>query len=326
MRNLALLCAALAVVSAIVSVNLWRELRTERQLTAQLAGRDASIPEGPRADTSDMPVAAAASQQTDNSTSVPPAGSQETPARANPARISFQTELMKDPEYRKAMQAQLRVNQTQNYPDLAEELGLTVEEANKLFDLLTEYEFEINSSEFSLGDGGQPDQAAIEEMRRRSQDILRRQDEALSSMLGTVRFGQWKGYQQTLGARVQVAQWERTLQSAGMPLTQAQSRPLTNAYIAEQRRQREDALAMAGDIRQMGPQERLRMQEASLDGQVESNRRMLDVARSHLTAQQLESLQASMDQQLAMSRSFMRAQRQQIEAQAVTQPTGNAPR
>ena len=54
--------------------------------------------------------------------------------------MNLQRELLKDPEYRKAMQAQLRVNQTQNYPDLAEELGLTAEEANKLFDLLTEAE------------------------------------------------------------------------------------------------------------------------------------------------------------------------------------------
>lgn len=36
MRNLMLACAAFAVISAIVSVNLWRELSAERGQTAQL--------------------------------------------------------------------------------------------------------------------------------------------------------------------------------------------------------------------------------------------------------------------------------------------------
>jgi len=327
MRNFALLCAALAVVSAIVSTNLWRELRAERQLTAQLRAQVAAgapaIPETPRP-ALPVPVAASASPDTQAATAVaPPTATAATSARTNAAlSIINQTELMKDPEYRKAMQAQLRMTLPQNYPDLAEELGLTPEETGELFDLLAEYQFESTSSTIFLAEGGQPDQAAIEEMTRRSQDIQRRQNEALSSMLGAARFEQWKGYQQTQGARVQVAQWGRTLQSAGMPLTATQMRPLTTAYIAEQRRQRDEVQTMARDFAQMGPQEQIQMREMSLERQAESNRRMLDVARSHLNAQQLEALQTSMDQQLAMSRAFMRAQQQQIQAQGQGGQTG----
>ena len=38
MRNLMLVCAGLALVGAMVSVNLWRELRVERATVAELRG------------------------------------------------------------------------------------------------------------------------------------------------------------------------------------------------------------------------------------------------------------------------------------------------
>jgi hypothetical protein len=223
--------------------------------------------------------------------------------------------MMKDPEYRKARLAQTRLTMPQNYPGLIDALGLSPEEADKLYDLLAEQQLEMTDTSMLVAtvNGVPPDPAVMEDASRRRAEMQRRHDEALMATLGG-RYPQWQDYQQTRGARQQVVQLGRTMEGAGFPLTAEQSRPLTDVYIAEQRRQREETQQMLASARSGGALDQARLMEERLKLQAESNRRLLDAARPHLNAQQLNAMQVSMEQQLAMNRVSSRMARQRIES------------
>jgi hypothetical protein len=341
-----LLCAGLALVGGIVSVNLWRELRAERELTAELRTQLTDRPMA-MSGTAAMaapavpePVTGAPAAMASTGKSEPATAGRE-PERLAPQAVELprflldQQEMMKDPEYRKARLAQTRFNIPQNYPGLAEELGLTPEEADRLFDLLAENQLEMSDVSMlsAVINGVPPDPAVMEDANRRRQEMQRRHDESLTAMLGSNRFSQWQEYQQTRGARQQVVQLSRSLEGIGAPLTPEQSRPLTAAYVAEQKRQREDMQRMLSSQRQSGPGNQEQMQEERYRFQAESNRRIVDAAKPHLNPQQLDALQASLDQQLAMNRSLQRLNRQQpvgqgqapITSITIVAPPGAAP-
>lgn len=324
-----LVCAALAVVSGIVSVNMWRELHAERQLTAtlrqQLSESQTAMPASISSPIQTMlypgpGVAAPAVPMSGGEPEVPEAARPaDRPAPAmDVARLIFnQQEMMKDPEYRKARLAQTRMSAPQNYPGLVEELGLTPEEADRLFDVLAENQLEMNDVSMLAAtiNGVPPDPSALEDASRRRTEMQRRQDEQLMAMLGSARFSQWQDYQQSQGARLQVAQLGRTLDGIGMSLSPEQSRPLVAAYVAEQKRQRDENQRMFANVQQLGPADQARMMEERHKQQAESNRRIVDAAKPHLSSQQIEALQASLDQQLVMSRATSRMLRQQMEVQ-----------
>lgn len=330
MRNLALVCAALAVVSTVISVNLWRELRAERQLTVEL--RSQRVPDAPGAGFAPaaQPPPQAAPLADARAVAPPPAApAPDQPAPPAPSRVSAvslilnQSELLKDPEYRQAALAQARMALGQNYPGLAEELGLTPEQADKLMGLLAELQVDRNASPITVNADGQVDPAAVQELTRRNRELQQRQDEQIAALLGSAGLQQFKAYEETRTPRMQAQTVRRMMESAGAPLTDAQMRPLTEVYIAEQRRQVEERQAL---LQQMSPAAApaslQQLDERNLELQEERNRRLLEAARGHLSGQQLERLEVTLQQQLVMSRATSRMLRQQREAQ---QQQGDVP-
>lgn len=325
MRNLALVCAALAVVSTVISVNLWRELRAERQLTAQMRVQLASGASGAGVATPALPPPQAAPAILSDARAVapPPAAAatdQSAPAAASRASavslILNQSEMLKDPEYRQAALAQARMTLGQNYPGLAEELGLTPEQADKLMELLAELQVDRNASPITLTADGQVDPAALQALTRRNQQLQQRQDEQVAALLGSAGLQQFKAYEETRASRMQAQTIRRMMESAGTPLTDAQMRPLTEVYIAEQRRQIEERQALAQQLSPAAGAAGLQqLEERNLQLQEERNRRLLEAGRGHLSGQQLERLEVTLQQQLVMSRATSRMLRQQREAQ-----------
>jgi hypothetical protein len=322
MRNLALACAALAIVASIVSLNLWHDLRTERQTTAQLRAQlaqpgpssagPAAIPQQPPA----TAIAAAPAASTD-ATPVPPAAQPPAAQGATAVRdvIAQQRDLLKDPDYRRAALAQARLNLPQSYPGLSEELSLTPEQEGRLFDLLAELQID-QSSTFLFSSGQQPDAAEMQEMSRRATELQRRRDEQIAALLGAAGQQQFAAYEQTRGARLQAQNLQRMMETSGMPLTAAQMKPITDAYVADQQRQRDTVQAMARQLSEAGTAGASRLQEVMLEQQAERNRSLVEAARAHLTAPQLERLQATLEQQLVMNRASARLARERAEAQA----------
>lgn len=320
-----LVCAGLAVFGGIVSVTLWRELRDERALTAQLrqqldanqapaAGAVATQARVMAPPDSGVAAAAAGAASTQGESAAAPAA-QRAPQLDVASLLLNQQEMMKDPEYRKARLMQTRMMLPQNYPGLIDALGLSPEEAGRLYDLLAEQQLEMSDVSMLAAtvNGVAPDPVAMEESGRRRLEMQRRHDDALTSMLGG-RYPQWQDYQQTRGARQQVVQLGRTMEGAGLPLTAEQSRSLTDAYIAEQRRMRDERQQLMASLTQGGAMDQNRMREEQLKLQAESNRRTLDAARPHLNAPQYAALQASLEQQMTMNRASSRMLQQQVQS------------
>lgn len=318
MRKLMLACAALALISGIVSMTLWRELRDERVRTGEL---QALVAEAEQRMADSRSMAASVMPARPPAAGAAAAGSkadagEATPAPPRPPAAEFMpvtvnsAELMKDPEYRKAMLAQRRMSIPLNHPGLAEELGLTPEEADKLFDLLAENQMERSA----MIRGNVEDVAAVQRMIQDQEEMQRKLEESIGSLLGDARLAQYKEYMPTQAPRMQAVQLARTMESLGRPLSDAQLKPLTAAYIAEQARQRQDAEGLARELRQGGVPDMQRLEELSFRRQQESNRRLVDAVRPHMDARQLEMLQSTLEQQLTISRATTRAMQAQRNA------------
>lgn len=322
MRNLMLVCAALAAVSAIVSANLWRELRDERARSAQLAARLEDLQGGAGSAVRQLPVAQVAAAPTGKPAETASPGAAEAPRQpaadaplpANVIRIN-ERELMKDPEYRNARILQARATMAQLYPDLAEELGLSADEIDKLLTLLARQQTEMSEYSIVIAAGEQrPSDAEMQERTRIMGEINQRHQEELAASLGG-RYAQWQDYQQTLGARQRVIQLRQTLAGSGLSLSDVQARPLVAAIAAEQQRMSQELTALNREMGQR-PEQRARLQEENFRLQAESNARMIAAAERHLDPRQLATFRSMLDSQLAMSRAVSRAQRQRQEQAA----------
>jgi hypothetical protein len=156
---------------------LFRDLGIERNrvqtLEAQLAElkRDlqASEPTSAReepAPTSEPPVQAVAATPAASSTSA-----STTPAISKPAAAKRRAELdewrrmLADPAYREAMRAQHRLQLEPQYAELAAELGLSQDEADRFLDLLAEQS--LRESEYGMKDDPGANSENWEERRRR---------------------------------------------------------------------------------------------------------------------------------------------------------------
>lgn len=332
MKALLPVFAGIAVVTSSMSVVLWRDLRTARQANTELRtqlteARSVALTPAAVAPVVANPEPAAAAATVAASTSSAPASAPVRPASQSTAAMiensmNLERDLMKNPEYRKLRLAQTRVNMERNYPGLAEELGLSEKEADRLFDLLAEHQTAMSAESQLIGLNGTQDQAAVQEMIRRQQAMQREQEESIRNMLGG-KYSQWQEYQQTRPARSRVTSMGSQLAQAGMPLTEAQTKALTSAMIAEQQRQRQDALltARSQPINPADPDARARALEETMKRTEENNRRTLEAAAPHLNARQLAALREQNEQQAAMLRISMQmqAERERLQPQGQSQ-------
>lgn len=325
MRNLLPICAGLLVVSGIVSVTLWRDLRTERQarseLQASLAQPDRqeplpAMPALPAPAVNNVPVQVANTQPAAISPEIAPAakvvatsGLMSTDAATVAAT---RLELLKDPEYRKARIGQIRASQVAGYPGLAEELGLSGIEADQLFDLLAELQLSTNMETNALVASGADEQTTARETARIQQEARRKRQEALVALLGPDKFGQWQQYQTTLPARNQaIARLTSVLTAAGQPAgNSTQLQPVVAAMLVEERRQRNELQSMFRDAGAMDAQAQARLQAELLSMQELGNSRVLDAAAAHLNSAQLAALRSSFEQEAAQMREGIRLQQQ----------------
>jgi hypothetical protein len=324
MRNLMLVFVALILAAGVMSTKLWRELRGERELTAALraqldeAGKvQAALPSTP------APVPTPAVPAPPAVAAVP--ADKPAPAVRPPQPIDMaaslrefeaqQRELWKDPEYRKARFAQIRTSVARNNMGLAEELGLSQAEADKLLDLLAEQEMRM-SSDISLLTTDQKDQAAIQETMRQQQESMRQRDESIAALLGPGKNAQWRQYQQNGPARSRITAMNNTLAQAGQALDAAQQKSLTGVLSAQLKNQSQEMSALLRGIDTRDPAGRARFGEVQRQRQEETNRRILADAQSILNEQQLAVLRAQFAQQEAMNRAMERVRERTEAAQA----------
>ena len=336
MKILLVAIGALLVISGIVSVNLWRDLRTERlenaHLTTQLAeaimtprtpAQQVAVP-APAAGISGSPAATvAAPLPVDSEAALKATKASVSAGAVAAAKGSTDAQLMKDPEYRKAQLTINRLRLAQSNPGLAETLGLSEKETNHLFEVMAESQLNRRAelAESLAKAGGIGNAPALTEVLRNS---AAREDPA-RAVLGEARYAQYQEYQRNVRpALQQVSSIGSSLDAAGQPLNDSQTRTLTAAMMTEQQRLRQEA-AIPRPIPNPGvPRGIADTLTESANRQQESNRRILEASATTLNAAQLEVLKLQFEQQDATRRRTIETARE-VDARQATLPQPATP-
>jgi hypothetical protein len=310
------LAAALAVVALGLGVGalyLWQQLNDERghsaDLQAQINAMDAAQKSSAAALTAppagtppgNQPVAATAANAAPTPASAP--AKSAAPARTGSALATGAKELMSTPEGREMMRGQLRLMLPARYPDIAQELNLSPDQVDKLFDLLAKQQVELSADSIDLLGGGNADPAAVQQMQRKLQEKQQANEVEIQQLLGD-KYPQWQDYQGTLAARQQVSSLQSVLNAGGNGLSQAQSKSLTAALAAEQKRISEEQRSAPPPPQGSSRQDLLELQ---LQKATENNKRLVDVASAQLDPVQLDKYRQMLDRQTSMARNVLRA-------------------
>jgi hypothetical protein len=237
-------------------------------------------------------------------------------------------QLMQDPDYREAIRVQQRSNMTRQYPGVAQELGLTADQAERLFDLLAEQQLTATEQAELMWDTEPADPAELqqrqEKMQQRWTEIHQKNEAELAAQLGPEKLQSWKDYQSTLGARHQAEQLRSTLASRGVQLGEDASRAVVKAYAEAQKAEMQEfsnmprAAVTATSSGKAGLTGRIQAWEPSADmfqRQLEHtqkrNQRVLEALSPFLTYEQREALQKEQEAELKMQEAQMRIMRAQ---------------
>jgi hypothetical protein len=237
--------------------------------------------------------------------------------------MSGDRELMKNPEFRQAQLTMTRLRIAQSLPGLAETLGLSQNEANHLFEVMAETQMNRSTelSEALAKAGGIGNAPALTEVMR---NTVGREDPARAA-LGDAKYAQYQEYQRNVRpALQQVASIGSSLDAAGEPLDDWQSRTLTAAMMTEQQRLRQEATIPRPIPNPGVPRGMADTLTESANRQQESNRRILEASAATLNAAQLEVLKQQFEQQDATRRRSIETAKD-MDARRVTQPQPATP-
>ncbi len=186
------------------------------------------------------------------------------PAPAPAGQGNSLARMLKDPALHKMLLAQQDSALRGFYADYVRQANLTPDEADKFFRILRDRQMALMDSSEAMISGGAVDMKAAQAANNTA-------DEALEDLLGVQRFGQYRDFEKTLGARMEVQMFSARL-GADEPLNESQSQALIR-IVSEER-----AAMPAIDS--------VDMDEASR--QIDAmNQRVYDRAKSVLTPEQL---------------------------------------
>jgi hypothetical protein len=235
MNRMNIVLAATALVFAAGCLVLFTDVNDQRDRVRALEAQAAQLQR-------ELTAAVTASQRVTTNTAartseppaqaVAPAAPQSsspasTPAVTRPAESGNDDwrKLLADPAYRRAVLAEGRLQMQREYPQLGAELGLSADEADRFFDLLTEQRLREN------------------EQRRTGQDYMQWSKEFYAqaekerrAFLGEERFRAWTEYVKGTQARGMVSDLRTQLATTSSPLRDEQVKPLVKALATEHER------------------------------------------------------------------------------------------
>jgi hypothetical protein len=240
MRALILGLAAGTVAFAGSSIYLWQQLDVEREHSAQfekatqdLKTRVAEL-EKARNELAQRRVARSAGFVTGSFSSgesvvLPPPSPSVAPKAGEPEQPVWTVQRQEpSPAMKKMMRNQMRGSNKHLYADVGEKLRLNKDTTNKLIDLLTEQQA-AGMNFFVPGDD--PAEAAS-----RSEQVTRDNEMAISDLIGPDKALALKEYQETIPARMEVANLVRQLENNEVQVSEEQRRKLVDVYIQERAR------------------------------------------------------------------------------------------
>jgi hypothetical protein len=192
-------------------------------------------------------------------------------------------------------------------------LQLSPDAADKLLTLIAEHSLEsVERPSGRPRDGTDLDAGAdpANPPRWRVKEQLneqRRQAE-IEASIGTEKYREWREFYETKPARYQVALLEKQVEIIGEPLRTDQRNNLVNLITDEARLQPAKTLRGPGV-----PEPHLSTLEAAAARIEASNERLVQLAASYLTPNQLEILQRSLDRKLDWARTHVDLERQRLK-------------
>jgi len=220
---------------------------------------------------------------------------------------NFLAKMMEDPEAKKMIREQQRLMLDQLYAPLIKQLGLTPEEAGQFKDLLADNMLKSTEKATSLmGALSSTNRTeAFEKISADQKDF----DEQVRGFLGETGYAQYKDYQQTVGERTQLSQFQQQTAGGEHPLNDQQTEKLLT-FMKEEKQAVATAtgLPLPGDNRDAASMQAMFSGEGVeklLQSQESVNQRVYDRAREVLSAEQLGDFGKFQTNQLQMMRMGM---------------------
>lgn len=307
MKKLVVVLAGAVVAAGAVATDLWLDLRVERgkagEIAARLTAAESIQPAqagAPLPPVSVTPPVAGVSPRPATSTPISAApANQQSAARATDSPMMGILEMMAKPESQDATRRRL----TQRYPDIEQELGISAQEKQRLFDLLVEQEQVMQEQDQDIAGmmRALQDPAAAREMQRMMGETARDQKSKMSALLGS-RYPKWEEYQGTVSARSEVDQLRRTLSASGNPLSEDQAKQLVTAFAPEKRRVRTEDREWNNSSAALNSPN---LVQESMQRDADSRNRLVDVASLILNPAQLDRYKRQVEQESNMMRAAM---------------------
>lgn len=316
MRWFPAVASGVAVVSTIVAAHLWRELQSERQANAGLRTQLLETPAPTGLPAPSLPAAVPASRavegpQASPSTAELPVAQMQNFEPVLAANLAAQNSLvMADPGYRNALLAQALVSLRAANPGLVEEMGLSGQESEELYQLIAAHQLDLSEEISRIRGNGPVDAGTRARMQGLQQEGQSRLQDSLIALLGQDRYQQYADYQETRTARNSVASIGNTLALAGQPLATTQLRPFISAMAAAQKRQQSEMQALPRNPAPANSPAAAQQRDQQLKRVEESNRVLLEAAERHLTPAQLAIYRGQLEAQVAQARASMHVQQE----------------
>jgi len=305
MRKSTVTLCVVSAAAVAASFWLWQQWQHERSLSATLQGR---------LDASHCPDAPVATAGAGHEVVVPPVrsvprasnnsqGESSAPPFFAGGPAGFQQRLLKNPDFRKVFRVQQRLEIEQAYRDLPRALGLGPEQANQLFDLMSEQGVKILEVQWQKAVDGKSRQSAYEK--------LRNQNEAeLAELLGPSNMIRLNEYQSSMASRSEVDSVRNELARGAEPMRMDQVDPMVALVSAEMQRMNQE-LRDAGSAFSDNVDPAIEARRTQIV--VATNQRILDGSRSILTSAQsagLEQLYLRQRLQMESQNELSRLQRE----------------
>jgi len=241
-----------------------------------------------------------------------------------------QAALLRDPEYREAMLAQQKMGARQSNPNLARDLDLSPEQADRLFSTLAEQQLRAMETTSPMLWSEQPDPAKMQELQRKMMDQQRANEMEVKRVLGEAKFREYQEYQSLSGVRWEAERVRTALANAGMPLEENLTKPLLKTLQEQQQKMMQQMAAAAGPQNQLVAASgvgatlvtssdgvsgnMIEMQEKSVELQAQHQKRQREALARVLTPEQLKVIEDEHKMELQMQRAQIKMMRAQQEA------------
>ena len=227
-------------------------------------------------------------------------------------------------------------------PNVARDLDLTAEQADRLFNTLAEQQMRSMENTTRMMWGEQPDPAKMQEFHRKNMEQQSANEAELKRALGEGKYREWQEYQSMAGVRWEADRVRASLASAGVPLDENLTKPLLKSLAEQQQKMMQEAAKLAPPATNRmiaagsfvgsssvvtsdgASAEVLELQEKSLEFMAQHQKRQRDALARVLTPEQLKIVEDEQSAELQMQRAQMRMMRAQQEAGLLDPAQGNS--